>query len=113
MNESIEFDDFLKVDIRAGRIVEVEQFPRARTPSYRVQVDFGEEVGRKWSSVAAKREYTEKEMSGRLVLGIVNLPPRNIAGFISEVLLLGVPAEDGSLSLLEPSRGAKIGTRVY
>jgi tRNA-binding protein len=109
----IEYADFLKVDVRAGKVVQVEDFPRARTPSYRVQVDFGPDIGLRWSSVGAKREYSVSEMVGRFVLGVVNLPPRNIAGFMSEVLILGVPAEDGSLSLLQPSRPAKLGGRLY
>lgn len=111
--ERISYDDFQKIDIRTGKIVHVEDFPRARTPSYRVQVDFGPEIGLKWSSVGAKREYSTSEMLGRLVLGVVNFPPKNIAGFQSEVLILGVPAEDGSLSLIQPSRPSKLGGRLY
>ena len=106
-------EEFEQIDMRVGRVVHVEDFPRAKKPSYRVQIDFGPEVGTKWSSVAAKREYTPQEMLGRLVVGVINFPPRNIAGFNSEVLLLGVPTEEGSLSLLQPSRPAAIGGRVY
>ena len=109
----ITFADFEKVDVRVGKIVTVEEFSRARQPSYRVQVDFGPEIGLKHSSVGARREYTSQEMLGRQVLAVVNFPPKNIAGFMSEVLILGVPAEDGSLSLLQPSRPAKLGGRVY
>jgi len=109
----ITFDDFQKVDIRAGLITQVQEFPRARIPSYRVQVDFGPEIGSKWSIVGAKREYSREELLGKLILGVVNLPPKNIAGFLSEVLILGVPAEDGGLSLLQPSRPARLGGRVY
>ena len=109
----IAFDDFEKIDIRVGRIVEVLDFPRARKPSYKVKIDFGPDVGMKWSSVGAKQEYREQDMQGRLVVGVVNFPPKNIAGFLSEALVLGVPAEDGSLSLLQPCRPAKIGGKVY
>ena len=109
----ISYDDFTRVDIRVGKIVAVEDFVRARTPTYKVQVDFGAEIGLKWSSVQARREYTQEEMLGRQVLGVVNFAPKNIAGFLSEVLILGVPAEDGSLSLLMPSRPAQVGSRVY
>lgn len=109
----ISYDDFTRVDIRVGKIVAVEDFPRARKPAYKVQVDFGSEIGLKWSSVQAKREYTQEEMLGRQVLGVVNFPSKNIAGFLSEVLILGVPAEDGSLSLLMPSRPAQLGSRIY
>jgi len=109
----ITFQDFEKVDIRVGKIVEVQEFSRARKPSYKVKVDFGEEIGVRWSSVGARQEYSEQEMLGRLVVGVVNFPPKNIAGFLSEALILGVPAEDGGLSLLIPSRPAKVGGRVY
>lgn len=108
------YEDFLKLDMRVGKVLDVEDHDRARNPSYKVKVDFGPEVGVKWSSVQAKREYTKEELLGREVIGVVNFPPRNIAGFMSEVLLLGVPAEDGSLSLLEPSRRpVKLGGKVY
>ena len=109
----ISFDEFMKVDMRVGKVIAVEDFPRARKPSYKVQVDFGPEIGVKWTSVQAKREYTKEELLGMQVIGVVNLAPKNIAGFISEFLMLGVPAEDGSLSLLIPSRPARIGGRVY
>lgn len=109
----INYEDFQRVDIRTGRILEVLDFERARRPTYKVQVDFGTEIGIKWSTVQAKAEYTREKMLGRLVVAVVNFAPKNIAGFMSEVLILGVPAEDGSLSLLEPSREGKIGGRVY
>jgi|SRR5450759_1901597 len=109
----ISYDDFVKVDMRVGKVIEVEDFDRAKKPTYKVKVDFGPEVGIKISSVQAKREYTKEEMTNMFVIGVVNFPPKNIAGFMSEVLILGVPAEDGSLSLLVPSREAKIGGHVY
>jgi tRNA-binding protein len=98
-NSMIKFEDFTKVDMRVSKIIHVEDFVRARKPSYKVKIDFGPEIGIKWSSVQAKREYTKEELMGREVIGVVNLSPKNIAGFISEVLLLGVPTKDGSLSL--------------
>lgn len=109
----VTFDEFMKIEIRAGRVIDVVEFERARKPTYKVQVDFGPEVGIKWSSLQAKAEYTREEMLGRFVVAVVNFPPKNIAGFMSEALVLGVPAEDGSLSILEPSRGARLGGRVY
>ncbi len=109
----VTYDDFLKLDLRTGRIVEVLDFDRAKKPTYKLRVDFGAEVGEKWSSAQAKREYAKDELLGRLVIGVVNLPPKNIAGFLSEALILGVPAEDGSLSLLAPTRGGAPGGRVY
>jgi tRNA-binding protein len=109
----IEYADFDRVDMRTGLVLAVEEFTRARTPSYKVQVDFGSEVGVKWSSAQARRDYRADELLGRQLVAVVNLHPKNIAGFSSEVLLLGVPAEDGGLSLLVPSRPARPGGRVY
>lgn len=110
----ISYEDFQRVDMRVGEIVEVQEFERARNPSYKVRVNFGAEIGEKWSSVQAKLAYTKAELIGRQVIGVINFPPKNIAGFKSEVLLLGVEMADGSLSLLEPSRRpAQIGFRVY
>jgi len=111
--EIIEYDDFARVDMRAGTIVEVQEFPRARVPSYKVRVDFGDELGNRWSSMQAAKDYQPDDLMGRTVVAVVNMPPRNIAGFQSEVLVLGVSAEDGGLSLLHPGRGARVGSRVY
>ncbi len=108
------WEDFERIDMRVGTVIEVNDFERARKPSYQVTVDFGPEIGIRRSSVQAKREYQPEELLHRQVVGVVNFAPKNIAGFQSEVLLLGVPAEDGSLSLLEPSRRpARVGGRVY
>lgn len=113
-DDHIDITDFDKVDMRAGTIVEVQEFPRARKPSYKVRVDFGPEVGDRWSSVQAKTAYPDpQDLLGLTVVGVVNLKPRNIAGFSSEVLLLGVPGQDGELSLLVPGRGGQVGARVY
>lgn len=108
----ITFDDFEKVDIRAGVILEVEDFPRARNPSYKARIDFGEEIGIKWTAMQATK-YPKEELIGMPVVGVVNFPPKNIAGFMSEVLVLGVPQADGTVSILTPSRPAVIGGRVY
>jgi tRNA-binding protein len=109
----ITYDDFSKIDVRVGKIIAVEDFTRAHKPAYKVQIDFGPEIGVKWSSVQAKRDYTKEEMLGQQVVGVVNFPPKNIAGFMSEVLILGVLAEDGGLSLLVPGRPAQLGSRMY
>jgi tRNA-binding protein len=109
----VSYDDFQRLHMAAGKIVEVQDFPRARKPTYKVRIDFGSALGERWSSVQAKHEYTSEELLGRLIVAVLNFPPKNVAGFQSEVLILGVPAEDGSLSLLEPSRGARLGGRVY
>lgn len=106
-------DEFLAVDMRVGRILAVESFHRARNPSYKIQIDFGSELGTRWSSAQARLAYTPEQLLGRLVIAVVNLPARNVAGFLSEVLLLGVIAGDGALSLLQPDRDAPPGARVH
>ena len=108
----IAYEDFEKVDVRVGVIAAVEDFPRARNPSYRVQVDFGPEIGTKRSSVQATN-YPKEELVGMQVLAVVNFEPKNIAGFLSEVLILGVDGTDGAISLVTPSRGAAPGARMY
>ena len=104
--------DLQRLDIRAGVITAVEDFPRARTPAYRVTVDFGPAVGTKRSSAQATN-YPKEALIGMQVIGVVNLLPRNIAGFLSEALILGVPGADGALALLTPSRPAQVGGAVY
>ncbi len=104
--------DFRRLDIRVGVITQVEEFPRARTPAYRITVDFGPEIGTRRSSVQATN-YRVDELVGMQVVAVINLPPRNIAGFQSEVLVLGVPGEDGALSLVTPSRPARRGGALF
>jgi tRNA-binding protein len=106
------FEDFQKIDMRVGVITEVDDFPRARKPSYRVTVDFGDGIGLKRSSLQATN-YSKEELLGSQVIAVVNLTPKNIAGFLSEVLVLGVPGADDQLSLLVPSRPASLGAAVY
>ena len=108
----IGFDDFLKIDIRVGRVVKVEDFPKARQPSYKFEVDFGEEIGTR-RSCAQLTNYSKEELFGQQVVAVVNFPPRNVAGFFSEVLILGVPLADGAVSLLQPRDEAVLGGRVY
>jgi tRNA-binding protein len=109
----ITYEDFEKVEMRVGEVVRVEEFPKARNPSYRLQIDFGPEIGTRWSSAAVRREYKPEEMLGRQVVAVVNFAPKNIAGFMSEVLVLGVPDKEGGVSLLQPSRPGVPGGRVY
>ncbi|MEM9344006.1 MAG: tRNA-binding protein [Pseudomonadota bacterium] len=109
----IEFDDFMKVDIRVGRIVRAEAFPEARKPAFKLWVDFGEELGEKKSSAQITKHYTLEELPGRLVMAVVNFPPRQIGPVMSEVLVLGVPDEEGEVVLLQPSRDVPIGGRMY
>ena len=108
------FDDFLKIDIRVGRIVEVREFPEARKPAYKLRIDFGKEIGIKQSSAQLVDRYTIEELAGRLILAVVNFPPRRIGPFDSEVLTLGVPAADGGVILVSPdSPDAVPGARLF
>lgn len=109
----IGFDDFLKVDIRVGRITRVEPFPEARKPAFRLWVDFGDEIGEKKSSAQITRHYTPDELVGRQVLAVVNFPPRQIGKVMSEVLVLGIPDADGEVVLLRPDIEVPLGGRLY
>jgi tRNA-binding protein len=111
--EPISFDDFLKVDVRVGRIVEVRPFPNARKPAYQLDVDFGPEIGIKRSSAQLTQRYAAEELKGRQVLAVVNFPPRQIANFFSEVLVLGVPDENGNVVLITPAAEVPLGGRLY
>lgn len=106
------FDDFMKVDLRVGVIREVLDNEKARKPAYKIRVDFGSEIGEKWSSVQATH-YPKESLIGRQVIAVVNFPPRVIAGFASEVLILGAPDEEGKVVLLQPDHEVVIGGRVY
>jgi tRNA-binding protein len=106
----VTFDHFAAVDIRVWRVVEVEDFPEARRPAWKLKVDFGPEVGVKRSSAQVKN-YAREELEGRLVLGVVNFPPRQIGPVRSEVLVLGTYSTDGVL-LLSPEPNAALGDRV-
>ncbi len=108
----ITFNDFLAVDIRVGRVVEALPFPQARKPAYRLRIDFGE-IGERRSSAQLVANYAPEDLVGRLVLAVVNFPPRQIASFMSEVLVLGVPDAEGNVVLLEPEREVPLGGRMY
>jgi len=107
------FDDFLKVDVRVGRIVDVRPFPAARKPAYQLEVDFGPSIGRKRSSAQLTQRYSAEDLLGHLVLAVVNFPPRQIASFFSEVLVLGVPDADGNVVLVEPDAEVPLGGRLF
>ena len=107
-------EDFEKLDIRVGRIVEVEDFPEARKPAYKLKIDFGPEIGIKNSAAQLVALYSKEELKNKIVLGVVNFPPRKIGPFLSEVLTLGVPDKDGKCVLIVPDRDfAKIGGKLY
>jgi tRNA-binding protein len=112
-SDQIAFDDFLKVDIRVGRIVTAEPFPEARKPALKLTVDFGEAVGIKKSTAQITRHYAPEDLVGRLVLAVVNFPPRQIGPTISEVLTLGVPHEDGEVVLIRPDFDVPLGGRMF
>ncbi|HZS94353.1 MAG TPA: tRNA-binding protein [Chloroflexota bacterium] len=111
-NNMATFNEFDRIDMRTGLITDVEDFPRAKNPSYRLTIDFGPDIGIRRSSVQATN-YSKDELRGMRIVAVVNFAPKNIAGFMSEVLVLGVPGDDGSIALLTPSRPAVIGGRVY
>lgn len=107
-------EDFQKIDIRVGKIVDVEEFPEARKPSYKLTIDFGSEVGTKRSSAQLVKYYQKENLLGKLVLGVINLPPRQIGPFLSEVLTLGVPDENHECILIVPDKNqAVIGGKLY
>ena len=111
---TITFDDFLRVDVRVGQIVGVRPFPAARTPAYQLELDFGPEIGRRRSSAQLTQRYSMDELLGRKILAVVNFPPRQIANFFSEVLVLGVPDADGNVVLIEPQADdVPLGGRLF
>src|SRR5579859_7229707 len=110
---TITFDDFLRVDVRVGRIVDVKPFPKARKPAYQLEVDFGPEIGRKRSSAQLTQRYQAEALLGRQVLAVINFPPRQIATLFSEVLVLGVPDADGNVVLIAPQADVPLGGRVF
>lgn len=109
----ISYADFDKVDIRVGRIVRVDDFPEARKPAYKLQIDFGPELGIKKSSAQTTKHYAKDALLGRLVVAVVNFPPKQIGPFLSEVLTLGVPDGEGDVVLLVPDKDVPLGGRMF
>jgi len=109
----LDFDTFLKTDIRVGRVLRAEHYPEARNPSIKLWVDFGAEIGEKKTSAQITVHYSPDELVGRMVLGVINFPPRQIGKFMSEFLVLGVPDADGGIVLVAPDQDVPIGGRMH
>ncbi len=107
----ITYDDFTKVDMRVGKVIQVEDFPKARKPAYRLWIDFGE-LGVKKSSAQLTRLYRKEDLLGRYIVAVVNFPPRQVADVMSEVLVLGAMVSDSEVVLLQPERPVELGKRI-
>jgi tRNA-binding protein len=111
--EQITYADFEKIDIRVGQIVEVQDFPEAKKPAYRLFVYFGPDIGVKKTSAQVTQNYTKEELPGRLVAAVINFPPRQIGKFMSEILVLGFPDENGNVTLVTPDKDVPLGGKLY
>jgi tRNA-binding protein len=107
------YDEFLRVDVRVGRIVDVQDFPEARKPAYKLKIDFGPAIGIRKSSAQATKHYSKAELIDRLVVAVVNFPPKQIGPYMSEVLTLGVPDAGGDVVLLAPEQEVPLGGRMF
>lgn len=110
---TITFDDFMKVDVRAGRIIEAHDFPEARKPAFKLTVDLGSDIGIKKTSAQVTQNYTKDELVGRMVLAVVNFPPKQIGKYMSEFLVLGFPDADGNVTLVAPDKDVPLGGRLF
>lgn len=108
----IEFDDFLKVDIRVGTIIDAQEFPEARRPAYKLQIDFGDEIGTKKTSAQITQNYTLDDLKGRQIAAVVNFPPKQIGKFMSEVLILGFMDENQNVTLIGPDKKVPNGEKL-
>lgn len=113
MTAQIDYLDFEKVDIRAGRIIDVQDFPEARKPAYKIWVDFGDTLGVKKTSAQVTQNYTPETLKGKLVAGVVNFPPRQIGKYMSEFLMLGFPDGDGNVTLITPDKDIPLGGKLF
>lgn len=109
----IEYQDFEKADVRVGKIVDVVDFLETRKPSYKLKIDFGSEIGIKKSCAQLPANYTKEELKNKLILAVVNFPPRQIGPAISEVLTLGVPDDKGNCMLITPDKDVPLGGKLY
>lgn len=106
-------DDFEKLDIRAGKVIAVEEFPEARKPAWKLTIDFGAEIGLKKSSAQLTHHYTKEQLLKRMVMGVTNFPPMQIGPFVSEVLVVGVPDQQGNTVLVVPEKTVLPGAKLY
>lgn len=113
MTDLITYTDFEKVDIRAGRIIDVQDFPEARRPAYKLWVDFGPEIGVRKTSAQVVQNYTSDQLKGRIIAGVVNFPPKQIGKYMSEFLVLGFPDADGNVTLIAPDKDVPLGGRLF
>ena len=111
--DDISFDDFLKVDIRVGRVTRAEPYPEARKPAIKMWIDFGAEIGEKKSSAQVTVHYDPEALVGKQVMAVVNFPPRQIGRFMSEVLVLGLPDASGEIVLIGPDQDVPVGGRMH
>lgn len=112
LQEQIEFSDFLKVDVRAGTITKVEDYPEAKKPAYKLEIDFGP-LGKRRSSAQITHHYTKEQLLGKQIIAVINFPPKQIGKFISEVLTLGLPDENGMVVLAEPTKKVPNGSKLF
>jgi tRNA-binding protein len=113
MNDLISYNDFEKIDIRAGKILQVEDFPEARKPAYKIWVDFGPDFGTKKTSAQVTQNYTKEELVGKIIAGVVNFPPKQVGKYMSEFLILGFPDENGNVTLVFPSKEIPLGGKLF
>ena len=109
----ISFDEFLKVDVRVGRVLRAEPYPEARKPAIKMWIDFGDEIGERKTSAQVTQHYAPEDLVGRQVLAVVNFPPRQIGTFMSEVLVLGLPDAEGEVVLIAPDQDVPLGGRMH
>ena len=110
---AITYDDFLKVDIRVGKIMKAEAFPEARNPSYKLYIDFGEDIGHRKTSAQITQNYNLEDLQNKRVAAVINFPPKQIGPFMSEVLVLGFSDDEGHVTLITPDKNVPLGGRLH
>ena len=110
---TIDYSDFMKVDIRVGKIIEANDFPEARNPAYKLIVDFGPEIGTKKTSAQITQNYKKDSLIGKQVAAVVNFPPKQIGPFMSEILVLGFPDDDKNVTLISPDKDVPLGGKLF